>query len=527
MAFVKGHEWSCYDLRQLHVRFRGLEVSQLIDRCMKIVSLNRRRLDAHFPSNAPTLSDVSRYWSQFDKLKTVSFGVSKPKSPLDLSGIRAIIAIHLDREDLVICLRVSRDWFKDFVGPVWHTIDFVKDKKFVDLPRQVFAKYGCSICRVLNISTFKHIKVLQHPKVDSVVSMSVDNFGHPFDRTLMFDLIRRCNATLAELDFRGPALSWSSDLIKDQNGNYLEAGILTACLAPSPDVSAIGSRLTSLSLNRICFSHEGFTNLLQNSPNLHKLALSEVIVSHYCEEFEVFRDSSVTSLHASLVEIHMPDPVYGCAPSLLHQFSRLEKWHITSVDRSKNWSTDANFRRELRECCPRLKTLQFDHVADTDKLSDLLFDSFREPESCTFSAKNISNSVVLSLISHNTLTTIIITDQCTDATAMRWLYLIPKSCLHLEVLSMRDLILDIAIVKEHKWGCQDLQELHVRFEGLEDAQLINVLIKEWYLQRQRRYYAGSTDSIAAQIFRHLIGFSKLTTVSLGTKVHSLPRSCGE
>ena len=39
-------------------------------------------------------------------------------NPLDLSEIRALVARYLNRKDLVICLRVSRDWFNDFIGPV-------------------------------------------------------------------------------------------------------------------------------------------------------------------------------------------------------------------------------------------------------------------------------------------------------------------------------------------------------------------------------------------------------------------------
>ncbi|KAG0047831.1 hypothetical protein BGZ90_007771, partial [Linnemannia elongata] len=62
--------------------------------------------------------------------------VIKSKDPLDLSKIHALVAPYLDRKDLVICLRVSRDWFNDFVGPVWHTIDMAKDKKFVSIGPQ-------------------------------------------------------------------------------------------------------------------------------------------------------------------------------------------------------------------------------------------------------------------------------------------------------------------------------------------------------------------------------------------------------
>ncbi|KAG0065471.1 hypothetical protein BGZ89_008295, partial [Linnemannia elongata] len=406
--------------------------------------------------------------------------VIKPKNPLDLSEIRALVAPHLDRKDLVICSRVSRDWFNDFVGHVWHTIDMTKDKKFVSIGPEHLHKYGHCIRQVFNVHTFDHVKTLQHPKMDSLTTMSVVNIINPFHRTLEFDLIRRCNATLTELDIRGQAPpSNSSRKIPERDENYFDIGILSSSLMSSMGSSTIGNRLTSLTLTGIWFSHEGFTNLLRSSPTLRKLALSKVGIVHYTGKFDEFKDSSVTSLHASLAEICMPDPGPGWAPSLLNQFSRLEEWHLPAVDRSKNWGNDPDFRRELRRCCPRLKTLRFDQVANTDKLSDLLLDSFIGPESCTFSAKNLSNSMVLSLVSHsNTLTTIIITDKCINAVAMRWLYLVPKSCSRLRVLSMRQLVLDMETVKENEWRCVDLTELHVRFEGLEDTQLIDGCIKD-------------------------------------------------
>ncbi|KAK5817008.1 hypothetical protein F5H01DRAFT_321005 [Linnemannia elongata] len=280
------------------------------------------------------------------------------------------------------------------------------------------------------------------------------------------------------------------------------------CFTSSPDSVVAKAHLLRMSLNRVRFIHEGFTDILRNSPVLRRL--------------ELFRDSSVTS-HEPLAEICMPDPGPGWAPSLLNQFSRLEEWHLPAVDRSKNWGNDPDFRRELRRCCPRLKTLRFDQVANTDKLSDLLLDSFIEPESCTFSAKNLSNSMVLSLVSHsNTLTTIIITDKCINAVAMRWLYLVPKSCSRLRVLSMRQLVLDMETVKENEWRCENLTELHVRFQGLEDTQLIDGCIRDMCSRRKKPYCINPGNSISKQVSNHLLEFYRLTTICLGTKVYSLP-----
>jgi hypothetical protein len=442
--------------------------------------------------------------------------VRLPKNPLDLPEIRTLVASFLDRKDCFSCMRVSQDWFKDFVGPVWYSIDMAKDDKFVTLSPQVLAKYGHCIRQVLNILTFDHVKALTHPKLDSVTSMSVVNHGNPYHRAIEFDFIRRNNASLTELDFQAwrPHHDTPHEL-QNRNENYLEPSILAKS----------ESRLTNLSLGCVYFTHEGFTTILRNSPALRKLKLSRVIVVHYNSAFELFKGSSVTSLHASLAEICMPDPGLGWTPSLLHLFPRLEEWHLPCVDRSSNWGDDIAFRRELRDCCPRLKTLRFDPVDDTDKLSDLLFNSFRQPESCTFSAKNLSQGMILSLFSHlNTLTTIKITDKYTDDETLRWLYLIPKSCSHLEVLSMQDLVLDMESVEEHEWICKHLRELRVRFKGLEDIQLIDECLRKVCLQRQHPSPFSALHSTPLQVSRHLLQFEKLTTVSLGTKLYRLPHS---
>lgn len=99
---------------------------------------------------------------------------------------------------------------------------------------------------------------------------------------------------------------------------------------------------------------------------------------------------------------------------------------------------------------------RFDPDEDNDLVSDLLFDSFRLIESCTFSAENLTQGMVLSLMSHlKTLTTIKITNKCTDNATLRWLYLTPKTCSHLKVLSMQELVLDMTSVEDQEWSCLD------------------------------------------------------------------------
>ncbi|KAF8923484.1 hypothetical protein BGZ47_004725, partial [Haplosporangium gracile] len=201
----------------------------------------------------------------------------KPKDPLDLFEIRSLVAKFLDRKDLVICLRVNRDWFNDFVGHVWHTIDMAKDTKFVGIGPQVLHKYGHCIRQVYNILTFDNVKTLQHPKLAFITSMGVINHINPYHRTLELDIIRRCNATLINLAFHGQEPpSNSSRKVHERDENYFDIGILSSCLTSPIGSSTVGTRLTSLSLTRVWFSHESFINLLRSSPTLRRLTLTKV-----------------------------------------------------------------------------------------------------------------------------------------------------------------------------------------------------------------------------------------------------------
>ncbi|KAG9068326.1 hypothetical protein KI688_010592 [Linnemannia hyalina] len=405
-------------------------------------------------------------------------------SPLDLSEIRAIVATYLDRKDLVICLCVSRDWFKDFVGPVWHTVDLAKDKKFVSLSPHVLDKYGCCIRQVHNILTFDHVKTLQHPKLNSLTLMSVVNHINPYHRALEFDTILRNSATLTELEFRGPPPK--PDNVETQqtlNQNYLEASLLISCLpSSSPSGSStMGSHLTSLYLKH---------------------------------------SSSVTHLNASLAAYWTPDSVSNLtAPTLLCHFPMLQVWHVRSVYRPPTWD-DVKVRKELSERCPHLTSFMFKHVGKVGDLSDLLLRCIRRPESLAFPVKNMSEKMALSLITHNnTLTSFTITNKCVDPAVMKWVYLIPMSCSRLQVFSAEELVLDMKSVEEHEWSCQDLRELRVRFKDLEDAQLIDACLRVVCSHRKR---ASRFSTVYSQVYHHLLQFDKLRIVSLGTKVYYLP-----
>ncbi|KAF9099855.1 hypothetical protein BGX29_006906 [Mortierella sp. GBA35] len=126
--------------------------------------------------------------------------VSLPKNPLELPEIRTRVASFLDRKDCLSCICVSRDWFHDFVGSVWHTINFSHDKKFLKVTSDALDKYGRFISNVVNIKTIENIQALQHGNVDIIKSMEISLLDNWLFREMLSDLIRRCQGSIRSLE---------------------------------------------------------------------------------------------------------------------------------------------------------------------------------------------------------------------------------------------------------------------------------------------------------------------------------------
>ncbi|KAF9129836.1 hypothetical protein BGW39_003776 [Mortierella sp. 14UC] len=446
------------------------------------------------------------------------------KNPLDLPEIRDRISLFLERKDCLSCMRVSRDWFKEFVKRVWCRIDFAKDSKFNNIDPKTLDKYGSLIKLALKISTFEHILSLQHPQVNSVELVSVLLFGNWHYRELFSHFVRRCGGEIRNMTIHCtvPYLD-NVDEQRIRACQFVHVNTLLTCPMPKRSSTlGCGLSLECLELSRTCLTREGFSALLQYSPVLRKLKLFRVVVLRYNPAFELFRDSRITSLEAPLGEILIPDNALPSSPSLLVHLPLLKEWHVTSLDRTDAW-TDDSFRSEMSTHCPLLKSFQFDHFNST-KLSDLLLNCAQDLESCTFPACNLYISTVFACVSHQrTLTSITLMDkfQRQDSPEMQWAYFLPKLCFNLKALSMEGLILDMKSVENQPWTCLGLQELRVQFRGLDSNDGIEQCVKQVCAWRQS---GDSTlvrtmdkDTILSKVSLHLVQFKQLSTLWAGTK----------
>ncbi|KAG0367591.1 hypothetical protein BGX24_003164 [Mortierella sp. AD032] len=451
------------------------------------------------------------------------------KNPLNLPEIRTRISLFLDPKDCLSCMRVSRDWFEDFVRPVWHTIDFDKDRRFNNIEPKVLEKYGGLIKRTLNISTFEHVLSLQHPKVDSIHALTIVFIGDWHFRELIADLIRRCRDRIIDLAML--CLPCEADTVVEQREHahsYIHLSILMTTSMPSNSSNlSRGNCLESLKLSRSCITREGFSALLQSSPVLRRLELFQVVVLRHNPAFEILQSSSVTYLHAPLGETLMPDPALPNSPSLLVHFPLLKKWHMASLHRPTNWTNDA-VRSEISSHCPLLTNIMFGKHG-TEGLDHLLLNCTQNLKSCSFTAQQLNIWTAFACISHlQTLTSITLMDnlQQQDSPEMKWVYFLPKLCLNLKVLSMEGLTLDIKMVEDQPWTCLGLQELRVRFKGLESKEEIDRSITQVCAWRR----AGDStlvrlqdkDTVLSRVSSHLVQFKHLSTFWAGSKEHYLP-----
>ncbi|KAH7034406.1 hypothetical protein BKA57DRAFT_476087 [Linnemannia elongata] len=462
-----------------------------------------------------------------------------PNNPLDLPEIRTRVATFLKRKDCLSCIRVSRDWFHDFVPSVWHTIDFKTDAAaFTAVTPEVLEKYGGFIAQALDVEGPERLSALQHSRVDSIRTMDVSLPSSWVYRELLSDLMLRCSGSIKDLRIRSSPPD--PDTFEEQRKwacHYMHVNDVFAQFPPSPGQGLTpnqGSCLRVLSLSRVCITREGFSALLRGSQNLEDLALFRVVIIRHKPTVTLYTGSNLRYLSASVAQVWCNDEEDPLAPCLLLHFPLLKAWDILLLDRPKHWtsktsSPPANFST----WCPSLKTINFGVLLDRfgakriKIMTDLLLNSFEDLEACIFSAGNLDSSSALGLISHQeTLTSVTITNRiqdAEDATAMRWVHLIMKLCGNLETFSFEGMECD---VDKCVWGSRDLKGLRVMFEGLEATQDIEGCVKQLCGLRQAGGVVGAQpmakDTISSRVAKHLMQFKKLRTVWLGTKDYYLP-----
>ncbi|KAF9900750.1 hypothetical protein EC991_006923 [Linnemannia zychae] len=475
-----------------------------------------------------------------------------PKNPLNLPEFRALVAQYLDRRDCRSCQCVSQDWFHDFTPFVWHTLDLSKDNDaFLKVTPEVVAKYGGFISHVVKITNHSDLVLLQHSAIKSLKlfeaklwSTASVTYG-----LLLIDTIRRSQGTLRSVNIHG------DPPVRDTLANMLESTvhimhILDALSSPPPPLEdgtwdRCKNSLTALTLDRVRITRESFSSFLQRCTTLQDLSLHHVLFTNFQSSLNLFAGSKLRRLVAPLSQV-WDLGLSSSDPCLLAHFPRLQRWHITSLALPIYASMDTIIKDVAK--CQHLKDIRLGD-GTWDVASDLVSTVFEDLVSCTLSTQIIASSTILGLVSHlNTLTSVIIVGNSSTKTAddaatvvrdsstifqdtmiTKWLYMIPRLCLNLQLLSLEPIVCDIEAIEARPWVCKDLRELRLRVKDLDSAPLVHRSVKQlcdWRLAGTAAFLQPiDTDSIAIRVSRHMIKFKQLRVVWFGPfGDHNLPPS---
>lgn len=455
--------------------------------------------------------------------------------PLDLPEIRARVASFLDIKACASCMRVSRDWFKDFAPSVWHTTDFDKDEHATSKSTpEVLDKYGSYFSEVHNITHISALQSIQHHNVNALKSIHIRLSRNHHYQEMLSDLLLRCRGSIRALHICYPVPdpdSWKQQ--REQPENYVRVAdiIATSSFSPSADnriTTRRGSCLRTLKLEYACFTREAFSTLLRNSPSLEEMTLLRVVVMGHKASVPLYTGSNLRYLSASLIQTTAMDPVDKYAPSLLLHFPLLKEWDISWMYPSPHWPTGPVYE-DFSTWCPNLKTITFGKEG-AELTSNLLINTFQNVESCTLLSENLTPSTALGLIAHQaTLTSVTVKGIMPSSTWTHWFHMIPRLCTNLQVLSLESLEFDSKKLDTFQWGCKDLRELRVLFQDLEDDWDIDGCLKQ--LCDWRRFGGGDLVphkhkmNAEIRVCQFLFQFKCLRTVWLGTKDCYLPLLC--
>ncbi|KAF9900751.1 hypothetical protein EC991_006924 [Linnemannia zychae] len=466
---------------------------------------------------------------------------SPPYNPLDIPDIRDLIVSYLDRKDCLSCIQVSHDWFLYFAPPIWKTIDFNRDAAaFTNTAPEALVKYGSFISRAINISNMDHLQALQYAKVDSLKLIKAQSGSNDTYEQILSDTIRRCEGSLQSIEIFAEPSDPDTLVEQRKHGTHYFNG--SYAISQPPKVAEEGG-LTNLSLSRVCISREGFSSLLKRCPSLRHMTLHQVSLFRHAPSLTLFTGSKLRNLEASLAQVWELDPLDFSAPSLLVHFPRLEKWRIPSLTRSLDVTPSSNrssnallavMSRDITQYCPVLKHIQFNQ-GDPVIASALLAKTFDGLKTCMLSGQVLSASTVLGLVAHqHSLTSIVVTKPITknspealpNDSTMQWVYMIPRLCRHLQVLSLGPFVCDIGDIEDNEWVCRDLHELRVLFKGVRYPQnieaCIDLICTQWRVGRASMVLSKDKETVVARVARHLVRFKRLRAICMGTQVYNLP-----
>ncbi|KAG0308897.1 hypothetical protein BGZ97_013225 [Linnemannia gamsii] len=443
---------------------------------------------------------------------------------LDLPEIKARIASFLNNKDRISCMLVSRDWCSAFAGLVWNTLDFDKDESFSKIPQDVISKYGHLIRNVVQVSKEEHIMALQHPSIACLNKIEFFITHNNLSILLFHDLVGYHRQSLTALRVSGELVA--DDFLEEQ----VTSGVYLTLDSLRPTCS-----LVSLILVEVCISRRAFSSILRSCPSLQSVELLDVIFLGYSPMLEHFRHTGLRTLSAARDQVWSNgEQLLPGTQSLLIHFPALETWKIKD-SRVESLAVLEKLKVAILINCPKLKRVRFS-MTEADRIATYLDNGFHGLEYCSFNYTALNQPVLLGLLEYQaTLTSIVLIskavkidlstpDELTSSKKMIGLLL--KTCERLQVLSAEGHRMDVCYLEDENIACMGLQELRVRFLGLDTPALVDGCLET--LSTRRKSGAGTVDGpsksgklVSDRVCCQLMRFKKLRMVWLGTREYYL------
>ncbi|KAI8595640.1 hypothetical protein EDD21DRAFT_390677 [Dissophora ornata] len=471
-----------------------------------------------------------------------------PENPLHIPEIRSRISRLVSVKDAISCVRVSKDWYKDFIYHIWYAVDFKVHNTFQRLSADIIAKHGHHIRIVENLKTQRQLNALVHSSIKNVRVLHLTCAKSARFRILCMDLISNNNRSLKDLTFR-----------MDEN---VKTGDLSARMI-SIDAFISHSSVSLLSLihlRGVCFSRNSFASLLRGCPLLTSVYLQDDVTMLSGSSIDSFQHMGVITLMASIKNVFKPDPGSEVLPlglTLLVHFPNLTCWLCHSLETTLIVSSE-RIKEEARICCPKLSYFYTFRIPSL-VLYDLVANAFNNLKTVAFEYEKLSMDIIVALLFHQTTLQGVSAIRCGNQSETeqddflseedpfresgRALQLLPRSCSNLTALAVELHKMDMDFVEEKEWACRGLQQLRVRIRSLDTEEKVNRAHQLWVegimkknknveeeeQEKRTGQEEGNNEltespangiketSIEERVARHLLKFDQLKSVWLGTR----------
>ncbi|KAF9962783.1 hypothetical protein BGZ70_007890 [Mortierella alpina] len=486
-------------------------------------------------------------------------------NPLALPEIRSLAGLYLSNKDALACSQVCKDWAKEFVRSIWHTIDFHAHTIFPELDPATIQKYSHYILAVKNITQSCHLEVLKAIKDHQLWTIGVIMHKDEQFVSDCYNLIRRHNTTLRVANIA----------LKHTRYRTPQSFQLDALLPATSTVHPVApwSKLKDLMIEKCVISRATLSTILRRCPELRLLDLwSTQVTPNEDGSVDDFQHPGVRDFVSKITDCVYTDlTLPERSRSLFVHFPNLKTF--STYGGSNERLPVLQFKEEVERWCPRLDALQTNRSSGKPMVQ-MMVHGFRSLEYIRFASDKLTPEVVLAMLRHKdslrfltafTPTQLSVAEFFDQAQVppvddkileARWMtQSLLRKCHKLEEFWLPELAMSMDEVEKMEWGCKGLKDLRIRIQGLDTAEsidrVIHLLKTKRRESRQRGVRMNDTDeakiavenprpdtteterapavgeqeyrqlALEERVVQHLLKFDKLTTLWLGRPITRL------